>query len=362
MWGWVCQNHQRHSLVILLCRRKEFPQWRLFFPIRITKIGDKLAGTINALAPPPLDFCQFGTSRCTNFAMDWHCPISMLCFDQGRKACIWENMDIISRMGRAKVARNQGFFASLGRMSVVETSFHWKAAFRLLNRCAIGLRWFVQPQKRYFAGSLVVQSPDQEPLTRLTRSRSGWSASNATLQNLAGSARSLLPDQLRLPQKFSDQAEMPNREKSQEVLYMNLEQAISEGFWTLFWISPFWYRSSKRSQPMSMPIWLDDEGTGQWKWMEEVPRRTSLVPLASFACTLFNRGGNRKPSSLPRPGDHLHCAVNLRPVIFGVDNADPPPRSSFSLRFGVPIAPPRTCFPIAAPIRASKACADPGYN
>ena len=31
------------------------------------------------------------------------------------------------------------------------------------------------------------------------------------------------------------------------------------------------------------PIWLDDRGTGQWKWLEEVPRRTSLVPLA-FPC------------------------------------------------------------------------------
>ena len=30
------------------------------------------------------------------------------------------------------------------------------------------------------------------------------------------------------------------------------------------------------------------------------------------------------------------------------------PRSSFSLRFGGPIAPPRSCFLVAAPIRASK--------
>ena len=28
-------------------------------------------------------------------------------------------------------------------------------------------------------------------------------------------------------------------------------------------------------------IWLDDRGTGQWKWLEEVPRRSSLAPLAS---------------------------------------------------------------------------------
>ena len=31
------------------------------------------------------------------------------------------------------------------------------------------------------------------------------------------------------------------------------------------------------------PIWLEDRGTGQWKWMEEVPRRTSLAPFA-FPC------------------------------------------------------------------------------
>ena len=36
---------------------------------------------------------------------------------------------------------------------------------------------------------------------------------------------------------------------------------------------------------ISMPNRLDDRGTGQWKWMEEVPRRTSLVPLA-FPCFL----------------------------------------------------------------------------
>ena len=31
------------------------------------------------------------------------------------------------------------------------------------------------------------------------------------------------------------------------------------------------------------PIWLDDRGTGHWKRMEEVPRCTSLIPLA-FPC------------------------------------------------------------------------------
>ena len=29
------------------------------------------------------------------------------------------------------------------------------------------------------------------------------------------------------------------------------------------------------------PIWLDVWGAGQWRWLEQVPCRTSLVPLAS---------------------------------------------------------------------------------
>ena len=37
--------------------------------------------------------------------------------------------------------------------------------------------------------------------------------------------------------------------------------------------------------------------------MEEVPRRTSLVPLAfPCFCTLFNRGGNRRAFTLPGVG------------------------------------------------------------
>ena len=108
------------------------------------------------------------------------------------------------------------------------------------------------------------------------------------LRNLAGSARSPLPDQPRLPQRFfivADQAEMPNRDISQEILVLgNLEQAISEGFWFLSGLACSDFRRSKWSRPMQ---------------------------IAS-------------------------------------------PRSSFSLRFGGPIAPPQSYFPIAAPIRASK--------
>ena len=44
------------------------------------------------------------------------------------------------------------------------------------------------------------------------------------------------------------------------------------------------------------PIWLDNRGTGQWKWMEEVPRRTSLAPLASPCFLLCLTGQERKIS------------------------------------------------------------------
>ena len=63
------------------------------------------------------------------------------------------------------------------------------------------------------------------------------------------------------------------------------------------------------------PIWLDDRGTGQWKWLEEVSRRTSLVPpLRSLVCTLFNKGGSRGAFRLPGAGgDHFHCTVEPSP-------------------------------------------------
>ena len=45
--------------------------------------------------------------------------------------------------------------------------------------------------------------------------------------------------------------------------------------------------------------------------MEEVPRRTSLVPLRSLVCTLFNKGGSRRALRLPGAGgDHFHCTVD----------------------------------------------------
>ena len=44
--------------------------------------------------------------------------------------------------------------------------------------------------------------------------------------------------------------------------------------------------------------------------------------------------------------------VEIKPT--DADHPPAPPRSSFSLRFGGPIAPPRSYFPLAAQIRASK--------
>ena len=63
------------------------------------------------------------------------------------------------------------------------------------------------------------------------------------------------------------------------------------------------------------PIWLDDRGTGQWKWLDEVPRRTSLVPLA-FPCFVLRLIGLETKNVLDyqgRAGDHFHCAVERSP-------------------------------------------------
>ena len=63
------------------------------------------------------------------------------------------------------------------------------------------------------------------------------------------------------------------------------------------------------------PIWLDDRGTGQWKWLEEVPCRTSLVPLA-FPCFVLRLIGLETKNVLHyqgRAGDHFHCTVERSP-------------------------------------------------
>ena len=63
------------------------------------------------------------------------------------------------------------------------------------------------------------------------------------------------------------------------------------------------------------PIWLDDRGTGRWKWMGEVPRRTSLVPLA-FPCFVHCLIGVETKNVLDyqgRAGDHFHCTVEPSP-------------------------------------------------
>ena len=62
------------------------------------------------------------------------------------------------------------------------------------------------------------------------------------------------------------------------------------------------------------PIWLDDRGAGQWKWMEEVPCRTPLTPLASPCFVLIWKGGNRRALTLRgEGGDHFHCTVEPSP-------------------------------------------------
>ena len=87
--------------------------------------------------------------------------------------------------------------------------------------------------------------------------------------------------------------------------------------------------SSGKSQPHwgcgpkgPCPIWLDDRGTGQWKWMEEVPRCTSLAPLA-FPCFLHCLIGVETEGLLGYQGDHFPIVRwNLRPVIFGVEREE----------------------------------------
>ena len=68
-------------------------------------------------------------------------------------------------------------------------------------------------------------------------------------------------------------------------------------------------------------IWLDDRGTGQWKWMEEVPRRTSLGPLA-FPCLVLCLIGMETEGLLDYEGGREIISIvwwNLRPVIFVVE-------------------------------------------
>ena len=69
------------------------------------------------------------------------------------------------------------------------------------------------------------------------------------------------------------------------------------------------------------PIWLDDRGVGQRKWLEEVPRRTSLAPLASPCFVLCFIGVETEGllDCQGRAGIISIVRWNLRPVIFGVD-------------------------------------------
>ena len=69
------------------------------------------------------------------------------------------------------------------------------------------------------------------------------------------------------------------------------------------------------------PIRLGDRVTGQWKWTEEVPRRTSLTPLAS-PCFILRLIGLELEGLLDYQGSTGIISIvqwNLCPVLFGVD-------------------------------------------
>ena len=63
------------------------------------------------------------------------------------------------------------------------------------------------------------------------------------------------------------------------------------------------------------PIWLYDCCAGQWKWMEEVPRRTSLAPLASpcFVLCLLRVEPEGLLDVPGKGGDHCHCTAEPPP-------------------------------------------------
>ena len=79
-----------------------------------------------------------------------------------------------------------------------------------------------------------------------------------------------------------------------------------------------------KSQKNRGPIWLDDRGTGQWKWLEEVPGRTLLAPLASpcFVLCLIRVEREGLLDYQGRAGIISIVWWNLRPVIFGVEKSD----------------------------------------
>ena len=80
--------------------------------------------------------------------------------------------------------------------------------------------------------------------------------------------------------------------------------------------------SNEESSEFRGPVWLNDLGTGQWKWLEEVPRCTSLAPVAS-PCFVLRLIGVETEGLLDYQGMAGIISIvrwNLRPVIFGVDH------------------------------------------
>ena len=79
---------------------------------------------------------------------------------------------------------------------------------------------------------------------------------------------------------------------------------------------------SENNSPCPCPIWLDDRGAGQWKWLDEVPCRTSFAPFA-FPCFVLCWIGMETEGLVDYQGRAGIISIvqrNLRPVIFGVDH------------------------------------------
>ena len=73
--------------------------------------------------------------------------------------------------------------------------------------------------------------------------------------------------------------------------------------------------SAAQSGPFPKKKWETPRSAGQRKCLEEAPRRTSRVPLASpYLCLFFIGLETKKRFRLPGVGgEHFHCTVDLPP-------------------------------------------------
>ena len=121
-------------------------------------------------------------------------------------------------------------------------------------------------------------------------------------------------------------------------------------YWVAFWELLRNYCVSSRNPFCSdtntpCPIRLDDRCTGQWKRMEEVPRCTSLVPLA-FPCFVLRLiGGNRRAFRLPGAGGYyFHCTVEPSPGHIRCQNTPPVNRAQDAENYIYSSGPPNEDF------------------